>query len=236
MAFELPSVPFPRDPVKDAPYIASPDASGKHAVGSGQYFKNASNLWIPVSATDPLPTIEAELRARIGEVQDAPTANTLLARIKSLETKIDAIIAGTSPAAVQLTGSSLSETQALPIYGKSIEEIILFNAVAVADTNLRSSPLVDFRKYQKVIIESVTTLDQMIDLWFLVAGKWGYMLVNDTWTRNNITKVTIPTIGGGGTYLWPIDIRINEQTIFYLQATTAPTTGSITVKAWGVPN
>ena len=58
------------------------------------------------------PATEAKqtaLNALIGEVQAAPTANTLLARLKSLEDKIDAITAGTTPAVIQLSGSILQE-------------------------------------------------------------------------------------------------------------------------------
>ena len=56
------------------------------------------------------PATEAKqtaLNALIGEVQAAPTANTLLARLKSLEDKIAAIIAGTSPAVTTLSGSNM---------------------------------------------------------------------------------------------------------------------------------
>jgi len=58
---------------------------------------------IAAPATEAKQTALAEL---IGEVQASPTENTLLARIKALETKIDAIIAGTTPATVQLSGSN----------------------------------------------------------------------------------------------------------------------------------
>ena len=54
------------------------------------------------------PSTEAKqdaLAALIGEVQASPTENTLLARIKALETKIDAITDGTTPAVTQLSGS-----------------------------------------------------------------------------------------------------------------------------------
>ena len=65
------------------------------------------------------PSTEAKqdaLNALIGEVQASPTENTLLARIKALETKIDAIIAGTTPATVQLSGSKME------LYGVAIED------------------------------------------------------------------------------------------------------------------
>jgi len=65
------------------------------------------------------PSTEAKqdaLAALIGEAQAAPTANTLLARLKSLEDKIDAIIDGSSPAVTQLSGSKME------LYGVAIED------------------------------------------------------------------------------------------------------------------
>lgn len=58
------------------------------------------------------PATEAKqdaLAALIGEVDADPTANTLLARIKSLEDKIDAIIDGSAPAVTQLSGSIIAD-------------------------------------------------------------------------------------------------------------------------------
>ena len=105
MAFELPFPPFPHDS-RDVPFIATPDDNNGYAVPSSQYFKKLvgdKNVWVPVSADDPLPTSDATIQTRIGEVQAAPTANTLLARLKNLETKVDAIIAD----GLQLSGSNM---------------------------------------------------------------------------------------------------------------------------------
>ena len=62
---------------------------------------------IAAPATEAKQTALAEL---IGEVQAAPTANTLLARLKNLETKVDAIIAD---------GIKLSESS-MELYGSGI--------------------------------------------------------------------------------------------------------------------
>ena len=62
-AFDLPKLPLPRDS-RDTPYIGSYDASGYYTVPSSQWFKNASNLWVPVSATDRLP-VDTELPAAL---------------------------------------------------------------------------------------------------------------------------------------------------------------------------
>lgn len=65
------------------------------------------------------PATEAKqtaLNALIGEAQAAPTANTMLARLKSLEDKIDAITSGTTPAVTQLSGSKMK------LYGATISD------------------------------------------------------------------------------------------------------------------
>ena len=68
---------------------------------------------IAAPATEAKQTALAELN---GEAQASPTANTLLARLKSLEDKIDAITDGTSPAVTQLSGSKME------LYGASLDD------------------------------------------------------------------------------------------------------------------
>ncbi len=77
------------------------------------------------------PATEAKqtaLNALIGEAQAAPTANTLLARLKSLEDKIDKITSGTTPAVTTLSGSKME------LYGVAIEDRPDANTVAVGAT------------------------------------------------------------------------------------------------------
>ena len=138
MAFELPFPPFPHDS-RDVPFIATPDDNNGYAVPSSQYFKKLVGdkyLWTPVSSDDPMPSSDVAaqaqlaeilakiidapateakqtaLNALIGEVQAAPTANTLLARLKNLETKVDAIIAD----GLKLSGSKME------VYGTSLDD------------------------------------------------------------------------------------------------------------------
>ena len=79
--------------------------------------------------------IETALAALIGEVQASPTANTLLARLKSLEDKIaaidsvlDAIVDGSTPAVTQLSGSNME------LYGASINDRPAANTVPAGAT------------------------------------------------------------------------------------------------------
>ncbi len=69
-----------------------------------------------------------DLATLIGEVQAAPTANTLLARLKSLEDKIDAITSGTTPAVTQLSGSEME------LYSDTISDRPSANSVAKGTT------------------------------------------------------------------------------------------------------
>ena len=79
--------------------------------------------------------------AQLGEVQATPTANTVLARLKALETKLDGIINGTSPAVAALSGSNLQEqkTQAdaaagVLTFDDVIKEIEIYNRGATDGT------------------------------------------------------------------------------------------------------
>jgi len=67
------------------------------------------------------------LNALIGEAQASPTANTLLARIKNIEDKIDAITAGITPAITQLAGSKVClSTDPKPV-GVSGDTLLEYN-------------------------------------------------------------------------------------------------------------
>jgi hypothetical protein len=81
-----------------------------------------------VQATPTANTLLARVKSledKLGEVQASPTANTLLARLKSLEDKIDAITDGTSPAVTQLSGSKME------LYGASINDRPAANTVPI---------------------------------------------------------------------------------------------------------
>jgi len=91
-----------------AKIIAAPATEAKQDTIIGHVDGVESALASILEKLIAAPSTEAKqdaLAALIGEVQASPTANTLLARLKSLEDKIDAITDGTSPAVTQLTGS-----------------------------------------------------------------------------------------------------------------------------------
>lgn len=97
----------------------------------GKDFATQTTLAAILAKIITAPSTEAKqdaLNALIGEVQASPTANTLLARLKSLEDKIDKITNGTSPASVQLSGSNME------LYGATINDRPAANAVKAGAT------------------------------------------------------------------------------------------------------
>ena len=74
MAFELPPLPFPKEPGTNNPYIATPDEGGGYTVPSGHYFKKKVgdlHLWVPVSESDPLPTKSANADVALSALRDS---------------------------------------------------------------------------------------------------------------------------------------------------------------------
>lgn len=74
MAFDLPPLPFPKEPGTNNPYVATPDEGGGYAVPSGHYFKKKVGdlyLWVPVSESDPLPTDNANIDVALSALRDA---------------------------------------------------------------------------------------------------------------------------------------------------------------------
>jgi hypothetical protein len=102
-----------------AKIIAAPATEAKQDALIGHVDGVESALASILEKLIAAPATEAKqdaLAALIGEVQASPTANTLLARLKSLEDKIaaidsvlDAIVDGSTPAVTQLSGSNIIE-------------------------------------------------------------------------------------------------------------------------------
>ena len=114
-----------------AKIIAAPATEAKQDTLIGHVDGVESALASILEKLIAAPATEAKqdaLAALIGEVQASPTANTLLARLKSLEDKIDAITDGTSPAVTQLSGSNME------LYGAVIGDRPAANTVAAGTT------------------------------------------------------------------------------------------------------
>lgn len=127
------------------------------------------------------------------------------------------------------------------IVGRKVEEIIVDNALAIADTNFKTRD-VDTSKFKQITLLVRTTLDQPVEM-HIKAGASGTALTavrkESAWVTTD-SAITIPANTSG----WLI---INTQATwldrggFYqlgisFRCQTVPTNGAISIKVWGVPN
>ncbi len=134
MAFDLPPLPFPKEPGTNNPYIATPDEAGGYVVPHGNYFKKKVgdiNLWIPVSAEDPLPTENANIDVTLSALRNAllgtgnKTLTDLATALAPLETteKQEELVSALGEILVQLqAGSPVSVTESVLPEGASTAE------------------------------------------------------------------------------------------------------------------
>jgi hypothetical protein len=106
---------------------------------------------VGISQTEGENVVEDQaLAALIGEVQASPTANTLLARLKSLEDKIDAITDGTSPAVTQLSGSNATDKDGTTLSPSMLKDTDGYGVLRTAPaTQVAYDTLKDEYKVQK---------------------------------------------------------------------------------------
>jgi len=173
----------------------------------------------------------SELESRIGEVSATPTANTLLSRIKSLEDKLDNVI--------NATDGVLKVSQ----YGHNVpvEENVIANAIAVVDSDFHTIE-VDFSKYKRIFCVVKNTHDQDCELKLDVKPAYRPRIWDGTnWNQDR--TVIIPSDQGGiygnllnSRYEWLEKATTTTFRFGYQFSPAAPTSGSLTIIVWGVPN
>ena len=117
----------------------------------------------PVSTTGNKLAVRAtEIETIIGEVQAAPTANTLLARLKNLETKVDAIIAD----GIKLSGSKVA------VKRHTLSNVIPFNNYLFVGENTRKYCITGFLAWHCEYPKKMVIIKNTSEF----AIKWGWCL------------------------------------------------------------
>jgi len=225
MAFELPILPFPKD-INQTPYIASPDTAGKYTVAAGQWFKNASGLWVPVSAADPLPaTAEDGKIVSMGAKADAAVIDPALSAseislLKGIIKQLQGDGTAGKAAPVQVTGRVVKREATPPI-----------NAVALTTTNPTYSAVIDVSDAKEVQLLVFNSHDVAVNVVVqsLVGGLYKQLA-----TISVGVGITLPinkSSTGYGCLGAPLDsIKIA------VIAASAPASGAITVELLKIPN
>jgi hypothetical protein len=185
------------------------------------------------------PATEAKqdaLAALIGEVDADPTANTLLARIKSLEDKIDAIIDGSAPAVTQLSGSN---TTVLADYTEQNQLItttqVGFGAMAQTGSTNTYIPI-DIRKYKNKLV----TVRNLYDVSVKISIVGTKSITADSWPHISTFILYDYVLAAGASKTWYTDlINLNapyQGLIVYAYASPLATTGTMEVLVLGGVN
>jgi hypothetical protein len=132
----------------------------------------------------------------------------------------------------------------MSLTGRNIEEVIVYNALAITNTAAIYSAQLDLSQYRSIEIFLSSTLDQTVDFGPVIdnATTHGTSIWNGT-AFVTMPVTTIPLSSGQPQkYLLASRYDFIQKSppkwlkIYLRSPTTAPTTGSVTVKIWGVPN
>lgn len=124
---------------------------------------------------------------------------------------------------------------------RSVVEIIAHNALAITDSDYHASQLINLTPYKKFTIIGYSSLNQPVKVLFSL----GNTFVNSKfWNGTSwVSSVSSPAIidGTGDRFLitsqmsYLNNIGLNN-IIIQVGCSTAPTSGSVTIKILGVPN
>lgn len=140
--FTLNGLPFLSDS-NGVPYIAAKDNDGSYTQAASMWFKNGSNVWVPVSQTDPIPVKEfgtATLLAGTISLADSATpvaASTPCSTIfvqASPDNTVDLFVGNATAQPIQLgPGATISVplTNTNLLYGKSASASVTLNWLAI---------------------------------------------------------------------------------------------------------
>lgn len=148
---------------------------------------------------------------------------TIIQRQLDMIERLDGIITGDTPANTQLTGSN-------------VEEIMLYDSVAITDTN-NVARKIDLSKYKSILILASSTLDQDPTLTIYAPG---YSQIrtfsNDSWISENTVTIDSAAWHLINSKIKWLDTHSFKELNFIAKCNIAPTKGSLTVRVWGVVN
>lgn len=129
---------------------------------------------------------------------------------------------------------------------RNVEQVYIFNALAITDTLAKDSGFIDVSKYRNYALIAMSTLNQSVDIGLIAndLARGQFTIYDGTAWVNAVStkKVTIPATTSGDTYdlntFWTFLKDTPQLKKIELRATcaVAPTTGSITIAVLGVPN
>lgn len=134
-----------------------------------------------------------------------------------------------------LTNETIQKVQ---LTGSKVEVIHFFNALAINDTELKSSGLIDLSKYRTLQVIAYSTLNQDVDLFFSPHRPTDALIWDGTQYSSEYRREKLLAANANVTYVINSRLKWLESGIDKMQITArcavAPTSGSLTVVVLGV--
>ena len=120
--------------------------------------------------------------------------------------------------------------------GRGIEDIVAFNALAITSTTAQFSAEIDLSKYRQVFWYAFDSHNQDIALNIVLNGMSYREWTGSAWAGKSAAISEDSRFLNLQTVFDKILDKPLKSIKFQASATVAPTSGSLTVKGWGVPN
>lgn len=141
-------------------------------------------------------------------------------------------------------GEDITSSNGLPVHlsGRNIELIHLEPATAIRDINPKFSNVLDLKKYRNVLVVANSTLDQNVSIYirFKDSAYGSKFWDGTTWKTDAELSLIISSGDSSRHILNTRNPALDKPGIISLssrsQCTVAPTSGSLNIEVWGVPN
>lgn len=141
-----------------------------------------------------------------------------------------------------LIGFNADEAGNILVGERNIEVVKFFDDLVITDTTHHVSPLIDVSKYKKITWIAYTSLDQPVK----ICPQFGYSLNSHVFRNGNwelVSSDMIPQLEPTGhparrvlnPALPELDLPIHTLR-WVATCIVAPTSGTLTIEAWGLPN
>lgn len=125
--------------------------------------------------------------------------------------------------------------------GRNIEVVKFFDELAITDTAVHSSLMIDVTKYKKITWVAYTTLDQAVRIFPQFGeGLNPFVIRNNAWEPINDSIPLLEPTGHDARRIINPAIPELDRPMHSIRwvagCSVAPTSGTLTIEAWGLPN
>jgi len=155
---------------------------------------------------------------------------------KSIRARVSGYVSG-SITVIGKVSPLVNSEKSMQLTGRNVEEIVVFNALAITSTTAQTSNEIGLSKYKDIFIYAYDTHNQDITASVQLESGNIYDWSGSAFGANNTAILSVDAARYDLTSKWSfLKARPLKYLRFRAAATVAPTSGSLTLKIWGVLN